>query len=427
MTEPAPRKPRFEPRGVFAVDLVRYPQASPVFIVGSARSGTSAAMDALRDGAGIPGFNEGVLAQLMPVLLSSVDRHYSTFLQKHSTMLGSIGKDVLSNGIKNLFGKAFIETMGEGRWLDKTPGGAVAACPALLEIFPNARFIFCKRRGIENVLSRQSKFPDQPFDLHCTGWAAAMEAWLEVGPRLGAHAIALDQRDMAVEPERVSAELATFLGLTAEQRAGVLNAFQNKRLQQTRPARDDVPVRIEDTGWTATERETFQAVCGPMMKAFGYAEGEDVATRTPLSSYQFFVPIADGIAVRENVSDRKACRALDAKRFKIHPNPFGSPPAGIRHRMIEMSNFREFSAKIRCLSGDGRATGSLIFSFALERSSDGSPAFLSERTLAPGSREFWRCELPQLAGPHDAILSVRPMSVETDAPTRSLWTDAQLT
>src|SRR5688572_26739831 len=110
MMEPAPRKPRFEPRGVAAVDLVRYPQALPVFIIGSVRSGTSAAMDALRDGAGIPGFNEGVLAQLMPVLLSSIDRHYSSFLQKQTTMLGSVRKDFLSNGIKNLFGKAFIET-----------------------------------------------------------------------------------------------------------------------------------------------------------------------------------------------------------------------------------------------------------------------------------------------------------------------------
>jgi hypothetical protein len=383
-------------------------------------------MDALRDGAGIPGFNEGVLAQLMPVLLSSIDRHYSSFLQKQTTMLGSVRKDFLSNGIKNLFGKAFIETMGEGRWLDKTPGGAgmVAACPTFLEIFPNARFIFCKRRGIENVLSRQRKFPDDPFESHCRGWAATMEAWLEVEPRLGAHAIAVDQRDMALEPARVSAELAAFLDLTAEQRAGVLEALRGKRLQQTRPAQDDVPVRIEDTGWTETERETFQTVCGPMMKAFGYDKEEHGAPRQP-SVYRFFVPIADGIAVRENVSSRRACRSLDATRFKIEPNPFGAPPAAIRHRMIEMKQFRQFSAKLRNVGKDEQRT-SLIFSFALERSSDRSRAFAAERTVEPGSPEFWQCELPHLEGPHDAILSVRPASAGADGPLRALWTDAQL-
>src|SRR3954468_4848303 len=98
--------------------------------MGSVRSGTSAMMAALRDGAQIRGFNEGVFAHLLPSLLSVVQSHYSDHQQKPMTMLGSVTEEFLATSIKNLFGAAFIETMGEGRWLDKTPGGAaiVAAC-----------------------------------------------------------------------------------------------------------------------------------------------------------------------------------------------------------------------------------------------------------------------------------------------------------
>src|SRR5688572_12819149 len=122
-------------------------------------------MAALRDGAQIRGFNEGVLAHLLPTLMSDVQQHYLRHNEKPSTMLGSVPEEFLTTGIKNLFGRAFIETMGTGRWLDKTPGGAkiVETCPSLLEIFPNATFIFCKRRGIENVLSRQNKFKGGNF------------------------------------------------------------------------------------------------------------------------------------------------------------------------------------------------------------------------------------------------------------------------
>ena len=114
-------------------------------------------------------------------------------------MLGSVPEEFLAIGIKNLFGKVFTETMGTGRWVDKTPGGTsmVEACPSLLEIFPRATFIFCKRRGIENVLSRLNKFKGGAFEAHCQGWAQTMETWLQVAPLLGQSAIEVDQTDMA--------------------------------------------------------------------------------------------------------------------------------------------------------------------------------------------------------------------------------------
>jgi len=137
------------------------------------------------------------------------------------------------------------------------------------------------------------------------------------------------------------------------------------------------------------------------------------------------VPIADGIAQRENILALRGCRAVDAASFKINANPPGAPAAGIRHRGIEMDRFRRFSAYVRCV-GPGARNGGAIFTFALERSADHAPAFRAEHTATAGPTSPWQCELPQLKGPHDAILSVRPASPENGALVSSLWTDAQL-
>jgi hypothetical protein len=385
-------------------------------------------LHALRDGAGIRGFNEGVLAHLMPVLLNAVDNHYRTFIQKPTTMLGSVPREFMEAGIKNLFARAYMETMGAGRWLDKTPGGAqmVNACPALLEIFPAAKFIFCRRRGIENVLSRQRKYPDRTLEVHCNGWANTMQAWIAVRPALTDCAVEVDQRDMATRPEAVADSVGALLRLAPAESEGLLRVLRDHRPEQTGPAQDETPIDLSDTGWSLEEQETFRRICGPMMQAFGYGTGDEGSARRS-AGYRFFVPVAEGPAEAENVALRKACRALDASHFSIVPNRYGEPAAGIRYKMIELDHMRRFSARLRVSGSEADVAEGLVFEFRIEHSHDRSRVFSAEQIVQAGHPAEWRCDLPPLRGAFDTILSVRPISqLEPRARVAGVWIDAQL-
>jgi hypothetical protein len=345
-------------------------------------------------------------------------------------MLGSVPESVLTTGIKNLFGQAFIETMGTGRWLDKTPGGQlmVESCPSLLEIFPNAKFIYCQRRGIENVLSRQNKFSDGDFEAHCRGWALAMEAWLQTAPKLGASAIAVDQRDMALDPEEVSRKVSNFLGLSADQREGMLKVLRDRRLEQTRAAHDNAPVALNQTGWSEADQSMFRSICGPMMTAFGY-DMEGAQDGAQGRSYSFFVPVTDGRSVRrENIPVRKAARSMDTRRFKLDPNPHGEPAAGLRHRIADMTQFGKFSARLRLAGAGARQIDGLVFRFALECEGETAPKFAAEQKIKAGPPVTWTVDLPALSGACDAVLSVSPVSpIAADDRVTAIWIDAQLT
>ena len=164
-----------------------------------------------------------------------------------------------------------------------------------------------------------------------------------------------------------------------------------------------------------------------MMDAYGYDMGEGVAAAAKPAGYRFFVPVADGPAQRENISDRRACRPLDAMRFTIDVNPAGDPPAGLRHSSLDVTPYRRFSADVRAVGRGAREIGGIIFRFSLLRSDNGSPVYEVERTVAAGPAVEWVCELPHLSGAHDAVLSVRPASsTPTTERVSGQWANARL-
>jgi hypothetical protein len=205
---PAARATTQRPAPEVAVGAYQDDTQHPVFVLGAPRSGTTAVALALMDAASYAGYGEGQVIDLLVLLQHALSRFYEGRTNEimrpgRGTMLGRIPEEYFSNGIFALFAEAIRQIFPSRRWCDKTPtADMIWAAPSLARIWPNAKFVFLKRRGLENLLSRTRKFPGFPFDDQCLGWTACMEAWRAVRDGLAGRALELDQHFLARYPDR---------------------------------------------------------------------------------------------------------------------------------------------------------------------------------------------------------------------------------
>lgn len=261
----------------------------PVFIVGSPRSGTSAMVSALL-GVGYNGFLEGNFLSLISSVNEAVDRHFAIFSNGNPyTMVNLIDPAAVKSSIAAVLASRAAELNPTAPWLDKSGNPQmIEAIPYLLETWPEAMFIFSKRRGIENIISRLKKFPAHNFEYHCKDWARVMRTWREARTKLDPLSfLEMDQQTLITAPTTASIKLANFLNLSDTQRDALGSIFAKKRPQQTS---DGSASRVYalDTLWTEPHRAIFQNICGPEMEAFGYSndesyrnEVEQIAPETP--------------------------------------------------------------------------------------------------------------------------------------------------
>ena len=247
----------------------------PVFIVGSPRSGTSAMVSALL-GVGYHGFLEGNFLPLISSVNEIVDRHFSIFSKGDPyTMVNLIDRVALKSSIAAILASRAVELNPITPWLDKSGNPQmIEAIPYLLETWPEAMFIFSKRRGIENIISRLNKFPTQNFEYHCKDWAQVMRTWRETRTKLDPLSfLEMDQQTLITAPTTASNKLANFLNLSDTQSEALSSIFTKKRPQQTS---DGSASRVYalDALWTEPQQSIFQNICGPEMEAFGYSNDE---------------------------------------------------------------------------------------------------------------------------------------------------------
>ena len=232
--------------------------------------------------AGYSGFNEGNFLSLLNTVSRQIDRHFQVF--------GSTDPRVLTSRVnparlKQTFFdavKEVVEAQHVGQsWIDKTGNPEmIQAIPILRSLWPTSRFIFAKRRAIENVISRLKKFPDHNFDYHCADWARNMTAWRELKERDPTlPGIEIDQRDISSDPVGTAARLASFLELPPEAAQGMERVFARDRPQETRPGSADRVLALGETGWNQRQLEIFETRCGAEMHAFGYTT--DATYRVP--------------------------------------------------------------------------------------------------------------------------------------------------
>jgi hypothetical protein len=250
---------------------------SPVFIVGSPRSGTSILVSAL-SGVGYQGYREGNFLPLMQFIISAIDLHFATFAKPNPHILvAQIDPQLLKKRVELLFKEITDNLNPAPLWFDKSGNhGMITAIPTLLRLWPTSVFIFAKRRAIENIVSRIKKFPERHFEYHCLDWARNMAAWREVREKLPVDIyLEVDQQDLIRDTEAISSKIATFLGLENQQLEILTRTFRSRRPQETNKGSASKTYSLEGLHWSEAKLAIFRKHCAPEMDAFGYGEGEE--------------------------------------------------------------------------------------------------------------------------------------------------------
>lgn len=252
--------------------------AFPIFIIGSPRSGTSILAFAIQSAMQIPYYNEGHFLPVIKNIVSAIDKYYeskSNSIEIKTRAISHIKRDELINEIQNLFYHTYNSLYTSKIWLDKTPGiEMIDAVPIIARTWPNAKFIFAKRRGIENINSRMRKFPNKPFELHCKIWSACMNSWLEVKSSVVNSSIEIEQRDIERNPKLISKRICDFLKIGKGSEELIYDIFTSNRPESTSVS-ESLDVELTNTGWTAEQIKIYRHYCSDISKKFGYSETAD--------------------------------------------------------------------------------------------------------------------------------------------------------
>lgn len=249
----------------------------PVFVLGAARSGTSAVAQALLRLERFEGEEEGHALDCLAYLSSGLETFYAMKGGEvnRSTMLAGISPSYFSDAIAQIFCDLVDRYYRKDFWIEKTPNAtSVSLAPRFRELWPNARFIFLKRRAIENIRSREAKFPDVGFVTHCQDWVAVMSAWRIVRNRLAACAIEVDQLYLAREPKAAGGFIGRFLGLDELESDRLGQYFMSERPERTRLDFSATSTGTE-VGWDEDRWSIFTEVCSTTMELFNYSFGSD--------------------------------------------------------------------------------------------------------------------------------------------------------
>ncbi len=247
-----------------------------IFIVGSPRSGTSILGNALRQVLNADSsFSEGHVLAILPELEASVRNYYaSTPASKlEGFMLSHMNQNLLVHQLHQTIKRQY-EQLLDSQWIvDKTPGiPMLQALPSIQMMWPQAHFIFAKRRGIENINSRLQKFPQESFENHARQWQSSMMLWRQFRKQLP-RKLEIDQYDIQRTPAQVAEQLSRYLGLDSQQEERLSQQFSSDRPEQLVTTSNDKPLVLDDTHWSAEQKHLFLDICHEAMSAYGYSLG----------------------------------------------------------------------------------------------------------------------------------------------------------
>ena len=226
---------------------------------------------------GYQGYEEGNLLGLLHALSDAVDQHFTWFGTDNPAVLMAMSRRPTSSRTSPRCSAACSSAITRSRPGSTRPATrrVIEIIPTLVRLWPEARFIFAKRRGIENVVSRLSKFPEHSFEYHLQDWAKNMRAWRLVKAELPTLAgIEVDQQDMLRDPIGVAVRIGRLLGLSPLQQAQIVGHMTSERPQQSHSGSAERVLSLADPGWSPDDVARFMRHCKAEMDAYGYTMDE---------------------------------------------------------------------------------------------------------------------------------------------------------
>lgn len=248
----------------------------PVFILGAARSGTSAICLALEKGSRYQGFAEGHVFDVAIRLINAVHAHFdwkSPWITPEILAgyhLGRIDYSQFHDTVLEML-KSLALGFTSPYWIDKTPTyQMIASVPILAQAWPNAKFVFMKRRGLEVIRSRSRKFAAMQFQNACNDWSLIMSGWRTVRDMIPARFLEVDQYHMATNPEQTANNLGKLLHLDSTEITAIAHQLRKQRPESTGPA-DNIVSDPAELKWNPEQMNMFLEKCGREMVEYGYA------------------------------------------------------------------------------------------------------------------------------------------------------------
>jgi GT2 family glycosyltransferase len=257
-----------------------FADARPVFVLGAARSGTSAMLRALR-AAGFFCWDEGHLFNQLPRLFQVLRTEWEQRVGGLSRppegfACDHVGVDRLCAAMLRACDETYARAAaraGADRWAEKTPASDFAmAVPLLARAYPNGRFIYMHRHPLKVLLSRRRKFAASSPELGIADCAAAMRFWLEARRGLDASQFAeVAQADLTRRGGAVAAALAAPIGLTPQQANAMRDYWLSERPESTGSSDDASEIRLDDFDASDEQKAFLLRTCEEPARAWGYA------------------------------------------------------------------------------------------------------------------------------------------------------------
>jgi len=267
---------------------------TPIFIVGGSRSGTIVLLKAIGRHSRIlstpsedPFITDiGGMVHSLEFCSEGEQQYYLETLRiskaylydklRRLSLESALGPHYGLKQLVKLAVRSKVNPLGKHYWCTKTfPGKNVSQ--GLKRLYPEARFIWILRSGVNVVYSR-CRFPafrDQTFEEHCHHWAGTIERFSYLLEMPGA--VVIHQEELVDAPDAVFRRIfeefqieydskPTEYALTHHvhplgDEATTTGVDIKKTLSERPPAYQE---------WTQEQRNMFKDICGEAMQAVGY-------------------------------------------------------------------------------------------------------------------------------------------------------------